>query len=618
MKLLSNNVKRLGIYFFYDKDGIVDEFVTYFINDLLKSLDRLIVVCNGKLTPDGRDKFGAYTPEIIVRENKGLDVWAYKTGLEYVGWDECRKYDEIVLCNSTSMGPVYPFSEMFLEMQERDVDFWGITKTHRVDGYDFKYNPYGYLPEHIQSYFITYRNSFIQSYELQHYWDTMPEIISYNQSIGLYESVFTKLFADKGFTWDVYVGTDDFEGIADQPLMFYPEKLIRERRCPIFKRRSFFHLYNDMLSHTAGQSTLLLYNFLISSKLYDFNLIWDNILRCYNLSAIARQLHLNYTLSTVHSNSMNVQGIIKTQKIALIMHLYFDDILNDFFKLASSVPAETDIYITTNTEEKKLKIQNLFSKLKCNKLEVILVNNRGRDVSALLVAMREVVKKYDLVCFLHDKKTAQSNPGSVGESFAYKCYTNILYNEIYEENIIELFAREPRLGMVVPPAPLHGEYRDLYGHNWGTNFEKTQELCEQLGVNVPMDKNENPIAPYGSVFWFRPQAMKKLFEKEWEYEDFPEEPLPVDGTISHAIERCYSFVAQSEGYFSAVVMSDMFSRIEYTNLDYYVTRSSDDQIEELKTRLDDIYKSTSWKISKPIRVIGEVTKSIKKRTTKKG
>lgn len=613
MKLLVNSVKRLGIYFFYDKDGIVDEFVIYFINDLLKSLERLIIVCNGKLTPDGRDKFSTYTSEIIVRENKGLDVWAYKTGLEYVGWDECKKYDEIVLCNSTSMGPVYPFSEMFLEMQARDVDFWGITKTHRVDGYDFEYNPYGYLPEHIQSYFIVYRNSFLQSNELQSYWTAMPEITSYNQSIGMYESVFTKLFADKGFRWDVYVNTDDFEGVADQPLMFYPEKLIRERKCPVFKRRSFFHLYKDMLFHTAGQPTLLLYDFLISSKLYDVNLIWDNILRCYNLTAIARQLHLNYTLSTTHSNSENIQRIIKAQKIALIMHLYFDDILEDSFKLASSIPSEADVYITTNTEEKRLKIEAIFSKLKCNKLEVVVINNRGRDVSALLVAMRDVLKNYDLVCFSHDKKTAQSNPGSVGESFAYKCYANILYNRIYVENIIELFAKESRLGMVVPPAPLHGEYRDLYGHNWGINFEMTKDLCEQLGVYVPMDENENPIAPYGSVFWFRPQAMKRLFEKEWNYEDFPEEPLPVDGTISHAVERCYSFVAQSAGYFSAVVMSDMFARIEYTNLDYCVTQSTNDTIDELRMRLDDVYKSTSWKLSKPIRMIGEAVKGLRKR-----
>ena len=86
MILPDKKIKRLGIYFFFDKDGIVDQFITYFLADLVKSLDRLVIVCNGKLTSQGEDRLREYTNEILVRENKGLDVWAYKTGLEYVGW----------------------------------------------------------------------------------------------------------------------------------------------------------------------------------------------------------------------------------------------------------------------------------------------------------------------------------------------------------------------------------------------------------------------------------------------------------------------------------------------------------------------------------------------------
>lgn len=34
----------------------------------------------------------------------------------------------------------------------------------------------------------------------------------------------------------------------------------------------------------------------------------------------------------------------------------------------------------------------------------ILKNNRGRDISALLVAGREFFTEYDYVCFIHDKR----------------------------------------------------------------------------------------------------------------------------------------------------------------------------------------------------------------------
>ena len=125
-------MKRVAIYFFYDKDGVVDRYVDYFLEDFKKNLDRLIVVCNGKLTPEGRQEFSKYTNEIIVRENKGFDVWAYKEGIEYIGWDNLKNYDELVMLNMTIMGPVYSFKEMFDEMDSRkELDFWGITKFHK-------------------------------------------------------------------------------------------------------------------------------------------------------------------------------------------------------------------------------------------------------------------------------------------------------------------------------------------------------------------------------------------------------------------------------------------------------------------------------------------------------
>ena len=81
-----------------------------------------------------------------------------------------------------------------------------------------------------------------------------------------------------------------------------------------------------------------------------------------------------------------------------------------------------------------------------------------------------------------------------------------------------------------------------------------------------------PVAPHGSCFWFRTDALRKLFKYDWKYEDFPEEPLPIDGTISHAIERCYAYVAQDAGYYSAIVMCDEYAKIEYTTLMHYASK----------------------------------------------
>ena len=102
--LVGKPVKRLGIYFFYDKDGIVDDYNIYLLNDLKENLDSLLVVCNGKLNPEGRAKFGRVADEILVRENRGFDVWAYKEGMEHLGWETLSQYDELVLLNFTHYG----------------------------------------------------------------------------------------------------------------------------------------------------------------------------------------------------------------------------------------------------------------------------------------------------------------------------------------------------------------------------------------------------------------------------------------------------------------------------------------------------------------------------------
>ena len=61
MVLQSNDVKRLIIYFIFDKNGIVDDYITYMLEDLKKNSTEIAVVCNGKLNVEGRKKLEKIT-----------------------------------------------------------------------------------------------------------------------------------------------------------------------------------------------------------------------------------------------------------------------------------------------------------------------------------------------------------------------------------------------------------------------------------------------------------------------------------------------------------------------------------------------------------------------------
>lgn len=575
-----NKKQRLVIYCFYDKDGIADRYIDYFLKGLTEVTSKFVIVVNGKITPEARQLFLKYTDDIFVRPNKGLDICAYKYALEKIGWDTLRTYYEVCLVNATVMGPVYPFKEMFDKMDERqDLDFWGITRYLKVETDPFGCNPYGYLPEHVQSYFCVYRNKFLKAKELAEYWKNLPEIKNYNDAVGKHESFFTKHFEDMGFIWSTYIHNEEEEKYSPYYLLYNPKQAIEKDRCPVFKKRSFFHDADIFLGLTSGEQSIELFNYLKENTNYDVDMITENIIRTTNQYNIAEDLGLVYILPTKMTLNYREQGEYdektksqNNEKIALIMHLYYMDLLENSVHYASAMPSNADIYITTPHENEIPVIQKAFSVLP-NKVEVRLIPNRGRDVSSLVCGVADIINNYEYACFYHDKKVKQIENLGVGRSFAYVVSESVLHNRKYVNNIIETFREKPQLGLLTPLPPYHSQYFETLGGEWGNdfiNFENTVDLAKKLNLNVSIDKNKPPIAPLGTVFWFRPKAMRKLYDYSWKFDDFPKEPNGIDGTLLHAFERVYSYVIQDAGYYPAYVRPDYLAGLDLMNLMHYL------------------------------------------------
>lgn len=567
MSVNSGHKQRLGIYCFYDKYGHAASFIKTFLDDLMDNLDDLIVVVNGQLSDQARQLFSEYTKTIIVRENKGLDVAAYKQAILTLGWEKLESYDEVICLNDTVMGPVYPFREMFACMDRKDVDFWGIT-AYAGETVDKEQ-----IPTHLQAYWHAYRRSLVSSPAFHEYWETMPLWKDYAEVTRKHEMTFTKHFTDLGFTWASYIDWRKYQGYSSYPLLYMPMQIVRDDRCPIFKRRSFFVDYSAYFDQTAGQPALDLYEYLRDHTDYDVDMIWDAILPSYNIDDIRKAMHLDYVLP---SQAINPQTHDRPRS-AFIYHVYFMDLLEDTCHYIASLPEETDLYITS-TEDKIPQIREYMQQHGIShQVTFIPVINRGRDVSALLVAACPVVLsgKYDVIGFAHDKKSSQNQEnghhGTESQGFAYKLMENTLGSEAYVKNILTLFAENPRLGQVTPPPPYHALYfAHTIPHDWGANYEITKELLEdRLGIHVPLSPTKPTASAMGSCYWFRVEALKPLFEYGWKYEDFlPEGQMGEDGTISHAIERANGYICQSRGYYPAWVLSDRYARIEVDSLFY--------------------------------------------------
>jgi lipopolysaccharide biosynthesis protein len=226
-----------------------------------------------------------------------------------------------------------------------------------------------------------------------------------------------------------------------------------------------------------------------------------------------------------------------------------------------------DLFVTTTTAAKRSVILQALEGHDVAHVEVrIVADNRGRDTSAMLLASKDVFDddRYDLVCRVHSKKSPQDSYNTA-DLFKHHMFDNLLCTPGYVANVLRLFDEQPTLGMVFPPV-IHIGYPTL-GHAWFTNRPLAESVARQLGVSVVFDA-DTPIAPYGSMFWARPRAMRKLVDFPWAWTDFPDEGGYRDGGLPHVLERLLAYTVLDAGYHVRSVMNRDWASINHAFLEY--------------------------------------------------
>lgn len=271
-----------------------------------------------------------------------------------------------------------------------------------------------------------------------------------------------------------------------------------------------------------------------------------------NIRSIRSDKSLYFVLSDV------IEGNIQTNRmITVIVFLYYEESLNYYLSYINKIPSFIDIYIVSSNENLYSKCLKFLRK-KRNKVRFVNCQNRGRDISALLVACKDIALKYEYICYIHDKKRKNYIPEEDFNFWIENLWGNTLGSENYIINILNVLDENKEIGLLVPPEPIGMRLSSYYNNAWGDNYEITWKLADKLNLKCDIDYEKSPIT-LGTVFWAKSIALKKLFDKNWKYEDFDEEPLKDDGTISHAIERILGYVAQDAGYNTGTVMNTSYA-----------------------------------------------------------
>ncbi len=330
----------------------------------------------------------------------------------------------------------------------------------------------------------------------------------------------------------------------------------------------FCEIFKDYLPYISFYDTnalqRILYYSIKKSPYQEINNLCDIVFSDPIFSAQSQTLVHKIQEKTVYddvyqgtgfNNPFNIANLPMTLpskifKIGIHCHLYNIHLYEEILDYLKDFPVKFDFILTICDEKKKNLLKNVFNEVtipNLNNLIIKVVLNRGRDVAPWLISCFDEQKKYDLFCHIHGKISKHFSWGNEWRQYLFE---NLLQKGTVID-ILNLFANDEKLGMIFPesfPALVNICINNSISKE-GLDGEPgmIKNLLQKMHLNSDFT-HKDLFFSEGTMMWYRPQALKPLFDLRLQYEDFPSEPIGIGGTIAHAIERLPAYVCQQCGY----------------------------------------------------------------------
>ncbi|PKV14380.1 glycoside hydrolase family 99-like domain-containing protein [Xanthomonas prunicola] len=226
------------------------------------------------------------------------------------------------------------------------------------------------------------------------------------------------------------------------------------------------------------------------------------------------------------------------ERVAVVIHVFYPELLPEMLKELQlwDVPY---LLIISTVPDKEDEVKRHLADLSVV-ADVRVFENRGRDILPFLEIMKDLRGRESLVLKLHTKRSLHRQDG---ESWRRDMLEKLLAPKMACD-IFAAFREQERLGLAAP----EGHILPMTTY-WGANADTVHRLSKQMRVD-PV----NPVSAMfaaGSMFYVRPEAIDSIMDLDLRKEDFEPEAGQVDGTLAHAIERCFSLAVCSTGYYIA-------------------------------------------------------------------
>jgi hypothetical protein len=241
----------------------------------------------------------------------------------------------------------------------------------------------------------------------------------------------------------------------------------------------------------------------------------------------------------------NEKDLPADRRVALHLHVYYPELLSEIVSRLSLNRIRPDLFVSISDKSAHQPVVRQLKEYAGKIVDIQLVPNRGRDIGPLFTAFAPMIlSHYDFIGHIHTKKSPHIEDATVSQSWYRFLLENLLGGKSpfpMADRILAEMKADASIGMIFPDDP------KIVG--WTTNRAIAEKLAERIGIrSLPV----HFIFPIGTMFWARTSALAPWMNLKLDWDDYPEEPLPEDGTLLHAIERLFSLSLPLENLRCAV------------------------------------------------------------------
>lgn len=212
--------KRVSLFAGYDPNGIIHDYVLYFIKSLAHISD-VYFYCDNPLAANEAQKLEGLATLCGAERHGKYDFGSWAAMIDRIGWNRLSQYDELILANDSCYGPFHDLSVIFDHMAEKKCDFWGMTSNQEI-------------ALHVQSYFMVFHKNVMADPCFRAFWKTIEVEDSYDNIVKKYEIGLSQILISQHFTHDTYIKSKLIENLT-----IFPLTMLKYKNFPFIKVKCF-------------------------------------------------------------------------------------------------------------------------------------------------------------------------------------------------------------------------------------------------------------------------------------------------------------------------------------------------------------------------------------------